>query len=187
MPKHLTEIELELARTEEADRAVVAHLEACAACQERMVAIEETAALLGQPLEPVKISTARDQAIVELAQTRAAAIRRRAERRPRRTARTLAWAVPLAAAAVVALLLVVPQLTGQPGATPASTPVAAGPDDVNRDGRIDILDAFELARAIKGGPAGHGHDANRDGRVDSTDVDQIAMAAVALGPKGGSR
>jgi hypothetical protein len=187
MQKHPTEIELELARTAEADGAVVAHLESCAECRERMGAIEELAARLGQPLEPLAIPEERDRVVIELARERAAAIRRESEQRPRRVLRTVAWAVPLAAAAVVALLIVMPTLTDETAPAESRTPVAAGPDDVNRDGRVDILDAFALARAVESGRSDDALDANRDGKVDDADVERVSMSAVALAARGGSR
>ena len=58
-------------------------------------------------------------------------------------------------------------------------------EDINRDGRVDILDAFQLARELGSGqkPA-PGLDLNGDGVVDSRDVEIIAVQAVKLG-KGG--
>ena len=54
-------------------------------------------------------------------------------------------------------------------------------EDIDRNGRVDILDAFALARQIEAGsgrlPDG---DINGDGVVDAGDVDAIALKAVAL-------
>lgn len=65
-------------------------------------------------------------------------------------------------------------------ARPSSYARVAG--DVTGDGRIDILDAFRLALAMKGGgktdPA---WDADGDGRVDTADVERLARLAVNLG------
>ncbi len=61
--------------------------------------------------------------------------------------------------------------------------------DFDRSGRVDLLDAFGLAKAIElGASADTGAsfaaaDVNRDGRVDDRDVDHIAQQAVAL-PEG---
>jgi Dockerin type I domain len=55
-------------------------------------------------------------------------------------------------------------------------------DDVNHDGRVDILDAFQLARQLESGarpPASL--DLNGDGVVDRRDVEIIAARAVTLG------
>ena len=87
----------------------------------------------------------------------------------------------IAAAAVVAFVLLRPTL-------PRSVPsVATGPGDINGDGRIDMLDAYLLARHIKDGDQLDPRwDMNGDGVVDQRDVDAIAAIAVSLG-KGGVR
>ena len=58
-------------------------------------------------------------------------------------------------------------------------------EDLNHDGRVDILDAFQLARELQAGrkPA-PGMDLNGDGVVDQRDVETIAVHAVSL-KKGG--
>jgi len=58
-------------------------------------------------------------------------------------------------------------------------------EDLNHDGRVDILDAFQLARETQSGakPAVT-VDLNHDGRVDRRDVELIATHAVLL-EKGG--
>lgn len=61
--------------------------------------------------------------------------------------------------------------------TPADTA------DLNRDRRIDILDAFALARQLESGHATL--DVNGDGTVDRQDIEALAGRAVAL-PKGGA-
>ena len=62
----------------------------------------------------------------------------------------------------------------------SAAPVAR--EDVNGDGRVDILDAFAVARRLQQGPVtGLEFDFNGDGVVDRRDVDAIAAAAVKLG------
>jgi hypothetical protein len=59
--------------------------------------------------------------------------------------------------------------------------------DLNHDGRVDILDAFELARQLKsGGASNPALDMNGDGIVDQRDVEIIAARAVLLEKGGGS-
>ena len=55
-------------------------------------------------------------------------------------------------------------------------------EDINRDGRVDILDAFVLAQHLRAnGPAGTRRgDINDDGLVDQADIRAIATRAVAL-------
>jgi hypothetical protein len=55
-------------------------------------------------------------------------------------------------------------------------------EDLNRDGKVDILDSFTLAREIKNGSSLPAYlDVNGDGVVDERDVNAIASHAVALG------
>jgi hypothetical protein len=58
-------------------------------------------------------------------------------------------------------------------------------EDINRDGTLDIVDAFTLARELaKGGSPDSKLDLNGDGMVDESDVAVIAARAVSL-DKGG--
>lgn len=114
---------------------------------------------LGAPIEPIGIPAEVDAAILARARERSAVVRRSRRRR-----RALWWAVPAAAAVTLALAL-----PATWSAEPAA-PVAAGPDDINRDGKVDILDAYALARTA------------RDAR--SAEVERVALAAVALGRGG---
>ena len=53
--------------------------------------------------------------------------------------------------------------------------------DIDRNGRVDILDAFKLARHIEtNSPAEKAWDINGDGLIDRSDVDIVAHAAVRL-------
>ncbi|HKA89667.1 MAG TPA: dockerin type I domain-containing protein [Haliangiales bacterium] len=85
----------------------------------------------------------------------------------RRRRRVLLAAIPAAAAAALALFLTL------------RAPRDAR--DVNGDGRIDILDAFALARAIeRGGALRPEWDFNGDHAIDRADVDLCAHRAVEL-------
>jgi len=112
----------------------------------------------------ILVSPTVDEAILSRAQERFAGIRRRRSR-----AKTVWWMS--AAACLVALALLANSLSRAPRFERA---------DVDRSGRVDILDAFALARRIQQGTAG-GFDLNRDGVVDKLDVDLIAARAVRLG------
>jgi len=113
-----------------------------------------------------------DEAILRMA-------RRQLVRRPRVLVLRWAAAAAMAACVLIAVLLSVPG---------SRTPVPAGAgrlalarEDLDRDGRVDILDAFALAQAIEGGKEHRADwDVNGDGRVDRSDVDAVAMAAVRL-------
>ncbi|HEX6992909.1 MAG TPA: hypothetical protein VF339_02055 [Gammaproteobacteria bacterium] len=89
-------------------------------------------------------------------------VRRGARRRPAR------WAAYAAAASVVlaALLLV----------RPLGLFTTYDPDDIDRSGRVDILDAFALARMRAEGEP-----------VAETRIDALAARVVALEPRSGAR
>ncbi len=53
--------------------------------------------------------------------------------------------------------------------------------DLNHDGRVDVLDAFALARKLQNGERGVELDANGDGVVDERDVQAVVALAVKLG------
>lgn len=69
---------------------------------------------------------------------------------------------------------------------PSTAPGAFALEDINRDGRVDILDAFALARQVR---LGSEHevtlDFNGDGVVDERDAEWLAARAVVL-EKGGA-
>lgn len=55
------------------------------------------------------------------------------------------------------------------------------PGDVNRDGVVDVVDAFALAeRVASGGRTSRTWDLNRDGRVDAADSNEIMARVVDL-------
>ena len=100
----------------------------------------------------------------------------------------LRWAAAaVAAAAAAVFVLVIPTLTSHEApmaSRPAPMVAKAAPglrDDINGDGRLDVLDAFALARSIENKQKlAAAWDLNRDGVVDRKDADAVAMAAVSL-------
>jgi hypothetical protein len=53
--------------------------------------------------------------------------------------------------------------------------------DIDRNGRVDILDAFTLAKQIESDRYNEAEcDINGDGMVDNKDIDAVALAAVRL-------
>ena len=118
---------------------------------------------------PVFVPPQVDEAI--LARARKELASRQPERRIR-----FPWVWWATAAAVVAFgAWISPTLISRRSAQP---PTVAR-EDVNGDGRVDILDAFALARTIEHG-AVRQPDLNGDGQVDRRDVDLVAYRAVQL-------
>src|SRR6516165_6854498 len=93
------------------------------------------------------------------------AARRQLEKTPARRSLWRPWfAWPALAAACLMFVGLIHSLTKQ-------TPAFAR-EDLNHDGRVDILDAFQLAREIQSG-AKPALDLNGDGVVDQRDADLI--------------
>jgi hypothetical protein len=59
-------------------------------------------------------------------------------------------------------------------------------EDLNRDGRVDILDALTLAKAIQANTGREEFDQNGDRKLNEADVLAAAQAAVRLDRKPGS-
>jgi len=96
--------------------------------------------------------------------------------------RRVHWAWRIAAAAAVIIFAFSLDLTKQAG--PPADRFSHGKTqavDIDRNGRVDILDAFKLARHIEtAGSAESAWDINGDGQIDRSDVDMVALAAVRL-------
>ena len=131
------------------------------------------AALKHLPQEPIFIPPTADEAIL-----RAARKHLNPPQQPRPGwFRFLPW---VAAAAAILLLLAIPQFSRQPAPGPVRDSTFAQ-GDLNHDGRVDILDAFSLARQLKqGGAKNLQLDLNKDGVVDDRDVSALAARAVKL-------
>ena len=130
----------------------------------------------------VYVPAAVDDAVLGAARQHLGGIRRRRRRR-----RVMAGAGAVAAAAVVALgvWIVWPgSLSSQPRSTHLAYTV---PEDIDGSGRVDVLDAFALARQLeREAQPSQASDVTQDGRVDQQDVDAIAREAVALTGERGS-
>ena len=116
-----------------------------------------------------------DRAIIDMCH-------RRLTRR-RRPVLVLRWAAAGAAAAALLVGISIMLRERRPLASRAAPALhrVATLEDVDRNGRVDILDAFALARQLEAGSGRQPNwDINGDGIVDARDVDAIAMKAVAL-------
>jgi hypothetical protein len=183
MSDHLTDLDLELLRTGEAGSAVEQHLAGCAQCRGQLARIEQIATACATQVPAIDVPLARDRAIIGLAQRRARQVREQVEaahRRPR-WLRPLYIAAPLAAAASITFFVTLQHSARAPMSNAPIT-VAATAGDINRDGRIDIVDALLLARELKRQQPARDPlwDQNGDGQVDQADVEQIAQTAVSL-------
>ncbi len=99
----------------------------------------------------------------------------------------ISWAVAGAVAALIVIAIGISfhTKTNQPMVTrnrelPERTPDFAR-EDIDRNGKIDILDAFALARNVESSAETNATwDMTGDGVVDRQDIDHIAYAAVSL-------
>jgi|ERR1043166_639635 hypothetical protein len=132
-----------------------------------------TAALRKQAFAPVLVPRDREALIVATARRQ---LRRQIARHG--WGKRLIWA----AAALVIAGLIVWSFVGSPRSKPNSNMASTGrnPADLDGDGRVDIFDAFLLARAIRDGRTATAWDVNRDGVVDGRDVALVAHRAVQL-------
>jgi hypothetical protein len=126
----------------------------------------------------VRVPVAVDDAI--LREARAGFVRRRRFRIAVRVASSVA-----AAAAVVALaVMLLPTRTDRQSHQPVAAQMlmvasASAGEDVDHSGKVDVLDAFVVAKLIDSRTKlDAAYDVNGDGKVDQADVDRIAMAAV---------
>jgi hypothetical protein len=93
---------------------------------------------------------------------------------------------PFAAAVAVVMLVLWLATLGPPSPPPPPFAARSEPADLDRNGRVDILDAFHLAQRLERGETVDSTlDLNRDGAVDARDVDRIALRAVSLTPGAG--
>ena len=95
--------------------------------------------------------------------------------RRRRFALAVRWVGAAGAAAAAVVILALNLRPDWPAA-----PAIAG--DVDRNGSLNILDAYALAKKVQGptGAVAAWEDVNRDGVLDQRDVDQVAQQAVRL-------
>jgi hypothetical protein len=94
---------------------------------------------------------------------------------------TIRYAIgSLAAAAAVILIAIKTTHRDQP-IIGNPQPAVATSQDVNHDGKLDMLDAFLMARKVAANdPFSKDWDFNHDGTVDTKDVDVVAFSAVKL-------
>ena len=70
-----------------------------------------------------------------------------------------------------------------PKQKPSSPATMISRNDINKDGQVDILDAFVLASRIQTGAIEENWDINGDGQVNQADVEEISAFAVKLNPE----
>jgi hypothetical protein len=183
--QHLDLLTLDALRAgETVDPPDAAHLAACSVCQAQLTALADLAtglkALYAAPADP-----AVDARLAWLARGHAARVKGAQSPGWQRMVRAPAtWAV----AAVAILAFASALLLGrreQPSAdqfarVPALREDDAAAADLDRDGRVTVLDAFALARSLERHAGAGAIDVNHDARVDENDVETVLATAVSV-------
>ncbi len=102
-----------------------------------------------------------------------------AARRRSKLLRLVGLTSTLAAAAVALMIWVRPPGGNVDGQRPLASANSLK-EDVDGNGRVDILDAFAVARQLQRGNSVVAVDLNGDGRTTQADVDALAQRAVML-------
>jgi hypothetical protein len=171
---HLDLLALDRARAGDATAAERAHLDACAPCREAVEGLHAFAR--GVKEAAPRASSPPEVNARVLAAARAAITG--SGRAARQTRTAPAWRGMAAAAAIL-----VGGAAIYWGVTrDARVPALVDPRDVDRSGRVDILDAYVLALHVRDRAGIEATwDIDGDGAVGSKDVDLVAMASVSLG------
>jgi hypothetical protein len=103
------------------------------------------------------------------------------------TRRAWQWGLVGVIAATIALVFGIELIMQPRRPAPRTEPYVRSPapaimcEDIDLSGRVDILDAFLLARRIETGSGTRPEwDVNKDGRINKADVDAVALTAVRL-------
>ena len=163
MNTHLDLATLDAVRTGESTPDEAAHARECADCATALTDVERVAGRLGS-------ASTETFAVPPLVRLRILA---EARKRPM----SMRW---MAAAAAVLVSVLGLWVVTRPG------PVVVVAGDIDRSGRLDIIDAYALALRLKSGePVEAEWDINGDGKVDDEDVDEIGRRSVAVAGRDG--
>ena len=93
--------------------------------------------------------------------------------------RIFRWSAAAAAAVIIVVLTL--NTTRQPRPSALKSNVIAARTDIDKNGSVNVLDAFRLARHIESTDQPNMKwDINNDGAVNQDDVDSVALVAVRL-------
>jgi hypothetical protein len=94
---------------------------------------------------------------------------------------TIRYAIGSVAAAAAVVLIAIKMNRHDQPIINNPAPAIATAEDFNRDGSVDMIDAFLMARKVAGQEwLAKEWDFNHDGAVDAKDVDVVAFAAVKI-------
>lgn len=158
------------------------HADACRTCQETLLRLQQLSTDIGAVIAPsLEVPADIEARILWKARKRAQIARQSsAPKRTRFIGRR--WAV----AAVLVLALGAVDIWRRSGVSPVQPHRVAtvATSDIDGNGKVDIRDAFVLAKAIESSSDALADEIEAAGLLDSDDVDRIARRAVALGKPG---
>ena len=125
------------------------------------------------------VPSATDEAILADARRQLSEARPMVGRRRSKIFRLVGLTSTLAAAAVALMVWVRPPGGNEESQRPLAS-VNTLKEDVDGNGRVDILDAFAVARQLQRGDSVVAVDLDGDGRTTQADVDALAQRAVML-------
>jgi anti-sigma factor RsiW len=176
---HPTGAEIDAVRAGEGAAANILHLQTCASCRQTLAELERLAVDLRSPSRlPFEIPAEVDARILWNARKQAQAARKGGQPTLRRLG-AARWAI----AAAVVLALGAVGLWERVMVTPVQVASVAS-DDIDRNGKIDIRDAFLLAKAMDTRSDDALAEEIEGERFESSDIDRIARQAVAVGKQG---
>lgn len=168
--QHPSDLDLELARTGEADDEMLSHIGKCPVCAQRAAVLNDFSEALRQGSPSVEIPELVEARI--LRQARQAASRRPRTLRPQ-------WAAVAAAAVLLFALTSMLRSPLRSPSPPAECSSHTLSVDLNGDGSTDILDAYQLAMRVEAdGPFDAIWDIDKNGTIDRRDADSLAMSIV---------
>jgi hypothetical protein len=175
---HPTWGEIDAVRTGEGSPEHRRHVDSCSTCQAALTRITSLASDLSSAAAPFEIPADIDARILWNARKHAQAARKAAHPVHRRLSGTR-WAI----AAALILTLGAVGLWQRVRVAPMQV-ARISADDIDRNGKIDIRDAFVLAKAIENKSDADLAREIEGEELDAGDVDRIARKAVMLGRHG---
>lgn len=163
MERHLDLLEMDAVRAGDAGAEERAHALACGSCRDAVERMRLLAGRLGLPKLDVPPDV--DRAVLAM-------------RRPRPR---IIWTPFAAAAAVLLALGIASYLIPRDRTAPETGTAEVAPADIDRNGVVDIVDAYVLALKIRDAePLDPSWNVDGIGGVDEKDVEMIARQSVSL-------
>ena len=180
--QHPDIVEIEAMRTGEASDETRQHVQSCEQCRETLQMLSISADVLSP--QAIAVPQSADSAVMAIIDRQVGERKRKASAGRVFVFLRRVGAVAAAAAIVVGLGVWFYPGSSGPAAKPVIVSVVTHEADIDGDGKVDVVDAYLLARKLKAGDVDIACDLNHDGSVDDKDVEVIAKLAVSLSEGG---